>query len=42
MRPGVKALIIYNGKFLVIFENVSAYGKNVAIHDFSGGGGIKD
>ncbi len=38
MRPGVKALIIHEGKFLVISENVKAHGKNVVIHDFPGGG----
>lgn len=38
MRPGVKALIIHDGKFLVISENVKSHGENVVIHDFPGGG----
>ena len=38
MRPGVKALIVNEGKLLVISEYVVNNGKKVVIHDFPGGG----
>ena len=38
MRPGVKALIVHNGKILLIHERVKRNGKPVIINDFPGGG----
>jgi 8-oxo-dGTP pyrophosphatase MutT (NUDIX family) len=38
IRPGVKALIVRDGKILVIKERVSREGKLIDIYDFPGGG----
>ena len=38
IRTGVKALIVHEGKILVIAENVSRNGGKIVIHDFPGGG----
>jgi ADP-ribose pyrophosphatase YjhB (NUDIX family) len=38
LRPGVKALIVHQGKILMIHENVLRNGSKVEITDFPGGG----
>ncbi|MDH5533015.1 MAG: NUDIX hydrolase [Candidatus Pacebacteria bacterium] len=38
IRTGVKALIVHEGKILIIKENVMRDGETVLIHDFPGGG----
>jgi len=38
MRPGVKALIVHEGKILLIHERVMRNGNPVEISDFPGGG----
>ena len=38
MRPGAKALIVHEGKILVIHERILQGGKTVVVNDFPGGG----
>lgn len=38
MRPGVKALIVHEGKVLIVHEEVKRDGKPIEITDFPGGG----
>lgn len=38
IRPGIKALIVRDGKILLIKERVKRHGQTIVIHDFPGGG----
>lgn len=38
IRPGIKALILHQGKVLVVSENLTRESGNEILHDFPGGG----